>query len=82
MSYFILSRDEQMHVIGHQDIGMEFGVIFVQGFPKIVQVTMVVFDGIKTEFPIIAALDDMLRYAGNRKARFTWHEVISLSQSH
>jgi len=50
-----------MYVIGHRDIGMNPGAMFVGHLSEVVQITAVVLFRKETGFAVIAALNDVLR---------------------
>ncbi len=53
---------QQMDVVGHQDIGMYRNMIFSGGFAEALQVEVVIVISVETRLAIIATLDDVLRY--------------------
>jgi hypothetical protein len=50
-----------MHVVGHQDVGMDRAAVFPSAFTQTVEVEEVIFLGEEGRLSIIAALDDVLR---------------------
>ena len=60
-------------MVGHQYIGMYMATVTFGHFVEHIQITLVVHFGKETGFSVVAALDDMLRNAGETKAGFTRH---------
>jgi hypothetical protein len=59
-----------MHVIGHQDTGMDLNPVFHCNYLTIVHLALIIGVREKTGFAIMTALDDMLGDARQDKARF------------
>lgn len=66
-------RDQQMHMIGHQDIGMDQAAPPVRGLGKPAEIGAIVVVGEKDGLAVIAALDDMGGDAGDEKPRLARH---------
>lgn len=64
-----LRRDQQVHVVGHQDIGVDDTVLLQCGLAQVGQVTSVVGFGKEAGQAIIAALDDV---PGDPGEVWTW----------
>jgi len=59
-----LGRDQQVDVVGHQDISVNDTVPIGSRFSQPVEVTVVVLLGKKAEFSVDAALDNVPGYSG------------------
>ena len=59
-----------MHVIGHQDIGVNPDPIFQCSFVKAMQVALIIGFREKTGFAIMTSLDDMPGYTRQDKTGF------------
>ena len=59
-----------MHVIGHQDTGVDLNPVFHCNYLTIIQLALIIGLREKTGFAIISSLDDMLGYARQDKAGF------------
>jgi hypothetical protein len=62
-----------MHVIGHQDIGMNTAIEFTSAFLQIIVITPKILPSIETGLAVITALDDVLWNTNKIEARFAWH---------
>jgi hypothetical protein len=60
-------------MVGHQHVGMDGDIISLRRILQIAHIPMVIVDGKKAGFAIVAALDNMLRNAGQIEARFACH---------
>jgi hypothetical protein len=60
-----------MHVVGHQDIGVQPAVIPVGGLPEIIEITVIVAVTIEARLTIVATLDNMLGNAGKIETRLS-----------
>jgi len=67
-------RDDEVSVIGHQDIGMNPAGGFRGVFGQPVEINAIVFVNEETGLPVVATLDQMERDIGQYKARTTRHE--------
>jgi hypothetical protein len=56
--------DQQVHVIGHQHIGVHVALVLQRGFAQLLAVVQVVGVIGKAGLAVITALDNMLRDAG------------------
>ena len=65
--------DQQMHMIRHQDIGVNTARVFIRTRLQIVEVTAVIRFRQESGFSVVAALDDMLRNAGQGEVGFSGH---------
>ena len=59
-----------MHMIGHQDIGVDLNRVFHCNYLTIIQLALIIGLREKTGFAIMTSLDDMLGDARQDKARF------------
>lgn len=57
-----LCRGKQMHVVGHQDVGIERAPVLASAFAQTIEVEEVIFFGEEGCLSIVAALDDVLRH--------------------
>ena len=64
---------EQVHVVGHQHIGMDAATFVQCDLVQVMQVATIVFGLEEAGLAIVAALDHMLRDAGQADAREAWH---------
>lgn len=62
---FFLRGEEEVHMVGHEHVGVELAGVFVAGKLELFEVEVVV--GIGTEYfrAVVAAHDHMLRLVGN-----------------
>jgi len=70
--------DEQVHVVGHQDIGVQGAMFFVQGFVKPVQVGVVVLFGEEARLAVVTALHDVQRDVVEVDSGAAWHKQTLL----
>jgi hypothetical protein len=71
-----------MDVIGHQHIGMHCTAIPFRSFSKTAQIEPIVLVGKKTGRPVIASLNDVMRYSATLDTCASWHGLtLSLYQN-
>ena len=66
-------RQQQMHVIRHQHIGMDGATGALRAQSQLVEIEKIVVIREETGLAVVAALDDVKRNIGKRNARTTWH---------
>jgi hypothetical protein len=66
-------RSEQVHVIVHQDIGVDRHVVRARRVVQAVEIEQAIGDAREHRRTIVAALDDVQRGAGVVEARLTGH---------
>ncbi len=73
MSHAMLrhGRDEQVNVIGHQDVGVQPAMVAPSGFFEIVEISPVVGVRVEARLTIIAPLDNVLRDARKDESGLT-----------
>ena len=74
-------RHQQMHMVGHQHVGVDGHLVSLRRHGQIRQIVTIVGIGEETRLPVIAALDDMLGNAGEIESRLTCHEGKARSRS-
>ena len=67
-------RDQQMHVIGHQGVGMQMTVGLLERDAQPVQIGVIIFLGIKAGLTVVAPLHDVERYFVEMDARTARNE--------
>jgi hypothetical protein len=63
-----------MYMVGHQDVSMYNATFAHSDFPQFVKVANTIDVGEEARLPIIAALDNVLRYTRKIKSGMTRHE--------
>ena len=66
--------DEQVHVVAHEDIGVDFQPMFRGAFGQQTQIVAAVVVIQKDGASIDSALRDVERYTRNFQASLAWHE--------
>jgi len=66
-------RHQQMHMIGHQDVSMDYTTILIGLLLQSIQIPPVILIGKETRTAIIAALNDMPRHTRQRQSCSPWH---------
>jgi len=66
-------REQQVHVVGHQHIGVDRARIARRQLAQVVQVAPVVVIGEEADAAVIPALDDVQRGAGDPQASTSGH---------
>jgi hypothetical protein len=69
-------RHQQVHVIGHQYIGMHAAPGFQSGLAQVLQVAHIVHLAEEARLPFIAALDDVLRHARQVQSLGPRHPLV------
>ena len=69
----LLRRQQQVNMVGHQNVGVDRYAIFPAVFLELVQIDRVVLFGEETGLAVVAALDDVLRNAGQAQAGESGH---------
>ena len=69
-------RHEQMHMIGRQYISVDGAAFAQRDLAQVVAVALVVCGNEEAGLPVVAALDDMLRYVRQIEARAARHDGI------
>ena len=70
---FSLGCEQQMHVVGHQHVGVYRAAELVGKLFEVVKVKLVVLFAVETDGAIVAALDDVPGNAGKGQAGATGH---------
>ena len=70
-------RREQMHMIGHQDVGVQRATVLAGCFGEFLKVVAVVGIRCETRLPVDTALNDVQRDAGQVEARLAGYETGS-----
>ena len=66
-------RNQQMHMIGHQHIGMYFTTVFISLILQRFQIAVIVFFRIKARAAIVAALNDVPCNPSHSQPCPPWH---------
>ena len=69
----VFGREQEVHRVGHQGIGMQGAPFFLHGLARPVQVSMVVLFGKETRLAVMAALHNVKRHTVKRDARAAGH---------
>ncbi len=70
-------RDEQVRVIGHQDVRVDRATELNADLATIFEIANAVGGVEAARFPIVAALDDMLRHCCEIEPRLAWHAGVA-----
>ena len=68
--------DQQVDMMGHQDIRMHGAVLAHGDLAQIVEIASVVLIGEEAGLPVVAALDHVLRQIGDVGSGQSWHEGV------
>ena len=68
--------DQQMHVIGHQHIGMDSAIVSPGRFGEPVAIEGVIFVRKENGFAVVAALDDVQRLIAQKIASEPRHDFL------
>lgn len=63
----LLGGQQKMDMVGHEHVGMDGAAIFPGHITQCLEISYVVFVGVKTRGPIVSALDHVPRYPRNRE---------------
>ena len=73
-------REQQVHVVGHQDIGVDRAYVARRQLLQMVEIAAVVVIGKEAGAAIVPTLDDVQWGAGNAQASATGHDVCRSSR--
>lgn len=69
----VLAGQQQMHMVGHQHIGMHGDAELERQLPQVLQIARPVDVGEEARLPIIAPLHDVLGNTGKIQSGLAWH---------
>lgn len=77
-----LRGHQQVHVVGHQYIGVNLAAVAQRDFPEVLQIAMPIGIGEEAGLAIVAALDNVLGNAGEVDARPACHGRLLAKEAH
>jgi hypothetical protein len=77
----IARREQQVHMVGHQDVGVQRATAVEGALAQHVEVGQVVVPGSEAGSAVIPSLDDMQRYRRQDDAGRTWHESRAMMKT-